>query len=126
MEKKKLLPMEVGSSQRLRGGIALQRELLAVVHFVRTYRHYLVGRPFIVRTDHSALRWLRSFKEPEGQIARWLETLDSYDFTLEHRPGKKTANADAMSRGPCAQCGGDHEGQTIRVGRKGKKTRHVL
>ena len=97
-----------------------RKELLAVVHFVRTYRHYLIGRPFIVRTDHAALRWLRSFKEPEGQIARWLETLDSYNFTLVHRPGKKHSNADALSRGPCAQCGGDHEGQTIRVGRRKK------
>ena len=97
-----------------------RRELLAVVHFVRSYRHYLVGHHFIVRSDHAALKWLRSFKEPEGQIARWIETLETYDYTLEHRPGKKHVNADAMSRGPCAQCGGEHEGQVIRSGRRPK------
>ena len=63
---------------------------------------------------------LWSFKEPEGQIARWLETLDVYDFTLEHRPGRKRNNADALSRGPCSQCGGDHEGEVIRRGRRPK------
>ena len=97
-----------------------RRELLAVVHFVKSYRHYLVGRPFIVRTDHAALRWLRSFKEPEGQVARWIETLDTFDFTLEHRAGKKHSNADALSRGPCSQCGGDHDSDLIRRGRRPK------
>ena len=53
-----------------------RKELLAVVHFVKIYRHYLVGRKFVLRTDHAFLRWLRSFKQPEGQVARWLELLD--------------------------------------------------
>ena len=30
-----------------------------------------LGRKFVLRTDHSALQWLHSFKEPEGQVARW-------------------------------------------------------
>ena len=97
-----------------------RRELLAVVHFVKAYRHFLTGKPFLVRTDHAALQWLRNFKEPEGQIARWLETLGAYNFSLLHRPGKKHGNADAMSRGPCPQCQGDHQGEKIRAGRKKK------
>ena len=34
-------------------------ELLAVVHFIEYYRHYLLGRKVLVRTDHGSLRWLR-------------------------------------------------------------------
>ncbi|KAL6458845.1 hypothetical protein MHYP_G00323170 [Metynnis hypsauchen] len=52
-----------------------RRELLAVVEFSRHFRQYLLGRPFIVRSDHSSLRWLVKMKEPEGQLARWLEKL---------------------------------------------------
>ena len=94
-----------------------RRELLAVVHFVKYFKHFLMGRKFLLRTDHASLRWLKSFKEPEGQLARWLEVLDTYDFELQHRPGVKHANADAMSRGPCCQCSLDHQGPRIRRGR---------
>ena len=81
------------------------RELLAMVHFVKQYRHYLYGQSFIIRTDHGALRWLTNFKDPQGQLARWLEVLGTYHFEIQHRPGLKHGNADALSRGPCQQCG---------------------
>ena len=77
-----------------------RRELLAVIKFTRQYRHYLLGRPFTVRTDHSSLTWLLNFKEPQGQIARWLEEISQYTMTVEHRAGKEHLNADALSRVP--------------------------
>ena len=80
-----------------------RRELLGVVKFTRQYRHYLLGKPFVVRTDHSSLTWLLHFKHPQGQLARWMEELSQYDMRLEHRPGKKHANADALSRVPLAE-----------------------
>ncbi len=79
-----------------------RKELLAVVRFTRQYRHDLLGRRFTVRTDHNSLRWLVSFKEPQGQLARWMEELSLYDMVIEHRPGKNHGNADALSRKPGA------------------------
>ena len=61
-----------------------KKEMLAMVHAIRHFRHYLYGRLFTVRTDHNALKWLQSFKEPEGQVARWLELLAQYDYKIEH------------------------------------------
>lgn len=82
-----------------------RRELLAVVDFTSHFKQYLLGRPFTVRTDHSSLRWLTRLREPEGQLARWLEKLAEYDFTVIHRPGRVHQNADALSRRPCqASC----------------------
>ena len=78
-----------------------RRELLAVVSFVRHFRHFLLGRKFLIRTDHSSLRWIMSFREPTDQMARWLEILSQFDFVIQHRAGNKHANADAMSRVPC-------------------------
>ena len=84
---------------------ATRREMLALVWAVKCFRPYLWGRRFIIRTDHNSLRWLQNFKDPQGQIARWLEVLAEYDFTIQHRPGLKHSNADALSRLPCKQCG---------------------
>ena len=77
-----------------------RKELLAVVRSVQHFHFhpYLYGRHFTIRTDHAALRWLLSFRDPEGQIARWLERLQQYDFEIQHRAGTKHGNADALSR----------------------------
>ena len=82
-----------------------RRELLAVVVFIQHFRPYLLGNTFTLRTDHGSLKWLQNFKNPEGQLARWLERLQEYNFTIEHRSGKRHGNADALSRLPCVQCG---------------------
>jgi len=91
-------------------------ELLAVVTFVKQFRHYLWGRKFLVRTDHASLTWLQNFKEPEGMLARWLTVLDTYDFTVEYRKGCLHGNADTMSRHPlrnrrckCENCTDCHD-----------------
>src|SRR5208282_706611 len=39
--------------------------------------------------------------DPIGQQARWLEQLEEFDYAIEHRPGKRHGNADALSRRPC-------------------------
>jgi len=64
-----------------------RKELLAVVYFLQQFRQYLLSGTFTLRTDHGALTWLQQFKEPEGQLARWLEKLQEYHFTIVHRPG---------------------------------------
>lgn len=51
------------------------KQMLAPTFFVDNFRHYLLGGEFKCRTDHSALQWFRTFKNPEGQVARWLEKL---------------------------------------------------
>ena len=38
------------------------------------------------------------FKDPEGQLARWLEVIGQYDFEIIHRPGIKHGSTDALSR----------------------------
>ncbi|GFO02426.1 Pol polyprotein [Plakobranchus ocellatus] len=77
-----------------------RKELLTVVRFTRQFCPYLLRHHFKVRTDHNSLRWLTSFKEPQGQLARWLEELSQYDMEVILRPGKQHGNADALSRIP--------------------------
>ena len=74
------------------------RELLAIVVFVKQFRHYLLGRKFRIRTDHASLRWLSRFKDAEGMVGRWITYLSTFDYELEHRKGTLHGNADALSR----------------------------
>ncbi|GBL98487.1 Retrovirus-related Pol polyprotein from transposon 297 [Araneus ventricosus] len=67
------------------------------------FHHYLYGQKFLLRTDHASLRWLLNFKEPEGQIARWIQILQEYDFEIQHCKGTSHGNADALSRSPCRE-----------------------
>jgi len=65
---------------------------------VKKFRQYLLGRSFVIRTDHAALQWLRRTPEPIGQQARWLEILEEFDFQIQHRPGMQHCYADSLSR----------------------------
>ena len=77
------------------------KEILTVVTYLNHFQHYLIGTPFTIQTDHGALTWLQHFKSPEGQLARWLQKLQEYQFTIIHRPGCQHNNADALSRVLC-------------------------
>ena len=75
-----------------------RKELLAVIVFIKQFRPYLLGQSFKLRTDHGSLTWLQNFKDPCGQLARWLEQLQEFNFEIVHRRGIKHQNADALSR----------------------------
>lgn len=77
-----------------------RRELLAIVFFLKTFRPYLLGRKFELRTDHSALQWLKKTPVLIGQQARWLSIIEEFDFDIRHRAGSAHRNADALSRRP--------------------------
>ena len=78
-----------------------RKELLAVVYFMEHFQHYLIGKTFLVRTDHASLKWLLNFEISDGQMARWIERMSKFHFEIQHRPGKAHNNADALSRVPC-------------------------
>ena len=80
------------------------RELLALVESVKAFNHYLAGAPFKVRSDHAALQWLKTFKNPTGKLARWLERLAPYQFQVVYTKGTNIGNADALSRRPNRPC----------------------
>lgn len=64
-----------------------QKELLAVVFVAKHSRPYLYWHRFQLRTDHASLIWLWKRSEPSVQVARWLETLVEFSYSIEHRKG---------------------------------------
>ena len=68
-----------------------RKELLAVVKALRKFRVYLLGRPFLLRANHSALRWLRLTSAPfVNRNAGWWKSKSSIS-RLNIAPVKNTA-----------------------------------
>ena len=64
-----------------------KREMLAAVSMCIQFRSYLHGAKLTLRTDHKSLIWLHRFKDTEGIMARWLHTLQQFQFSIVHRAG---------------------------------------
>lgn len=75
-----------------------EREALAIVWALKTFRHYLLGSRFVLRTDHQCLTSLASMKDPTGRVARWLVVLGEYDMRIEYVRGQDNSLADYLSR----------------------------
>ena len=76
---------------------AVEKECLAIKLGIQAFWVYLLGKPFIVYTDDSALVWLDRLKEANPQLTRWSSALQPYQFTVHHREGNAIANAGALS-----------------------------
>ncbi|OMO75693.1 reverse transcriptase [Corchorus capsularis] len=77
---------------------AQEKELLAVVHCLRVWRHYLLGSKFVVRTDNTAVIHFLTQPKLTAKQARWQEMLAEFDYAFEHKSEKTNQVADAFSR----------------------------
>ena len=79
-------------------------ELLAVVWSVDRLKHCLLGKEFVIATDHkalvSALDEHKSNKTYQSRLTRWVDRLLPYQFKVIHLPGKDMGIEDYLSRNP--------------------------
>ena len=76
----------------------IEKECLAIKLAVQAFQVYLLGRTFLIQTDHRTLQWLDNVKDENSRLARWSLALQPYQFKFEHRKGQANANADTLSR----------------------------
>ena len=81
-----------------------RKERLAVVTALKHFYYYLLSQKVKLRADNSAVSWIRTLKNPTGQVIRWLQYIETYDISVTHRPGRSHGNADALSFIPCKVC----------------------
>jgi hypothetical protein len=72
-------------------------ELASIVHDLKMWRHYLLGRIILLMTDHSGLRYL--FYQPKRNVrqARWMALFSEFDFEIKHIKGKENRVFDSLS-----------------------------
>src|SRR6185437_9346186 len=77
-----------------------EQELLAVIHSLGTWRHYLAGSKFkvIIKTDHKSLQYFKTQPHMSGRQSRWKDVIANFDFDIEYIEGKTNAVADGLSR----------------------------
>ncbi|WVZ63577.1 hypothetical protein U9M48_013200 [Paspalum notatum var. saurae] len=73
-------------------------ELVAVVHTLKIWRHYLFGNRCEIYTDHKSLKYIFTQNELNMKQRRWLELIKDYDLEIHYHPGKANVVADALSR----------------------------
>jgi hypothetical protein len=73
-------------------------ELVAVVHALKIWRHYLFGQQCDIYTNHKSLKYIFTQSELNMRQRRWLELVKDYDLEIHYHPGKANVVADALSR----------------------------
>jgi len=77
-----------------------EQELLAIIHALSSWRHYLLGSKFkvIIRTDHRSLQHFKTQPQLSGRQSRWKDVIADFDFDIEYIVGKDNVVADGLSR----------------------------
>jgi hypothetical protein len=73
-------------------------ELASIVHALKMWRNYLMGKRFELRIDHSGMKYLFEQQTLNSRQTRWLEFLSEYDFDIKHIKGKENKVVDTLSR----------------------------
>ena len=78
----------------------IEREGLAIIYACSVYKPYLLGRRFMIITDHKPLQYIRKTMMQNSRIHRWFLVLEEFSFDVSYQSGKKNVLADFLSRPP--------------------------
>jgi hypothetical protein len=76
----------------------IEKELLAVVHAINKFRHYITGYEVFVHIDHSAIRFLMNKPIIDDRVTKWLLLLQEFNIIVLERPRKYNVVANFLSR----------------------------
>lgn len=66
---------------------AYEKEMLAIIKAIRKWRPYLLGKPFMVRTDQKSLKFLMERRITTPAQTQWLQKILGYDYTIQYKKG---------------------------------------
>ncbi|GBG61616.1 hypothetical protein CBR_g22413 [Chara braunii] len=76
----------------------LKKEVLAILHCLKTFQAYLFGRRFILRIDSTnVVGALKNYKPIDPTVGRWIGFIWQFDYKVERIAGLRN-RADGLSR----------------------------
>jgi hypothetical protein len=73
-------------------------ELVVMIHALKIWRHYIIGKICEVYSDHKSLKYIFSQLDLNLRQQRWLELIKDYDFRINYHSSKDNVVADGLSR----------------------------
>jgi hypothetical protein len=71
---------------------------MTILHALKKWCPYLIGRHFKVKTDHDSLKYILEQRLSLEEQQKWANNILGYDFEIIYKKGKKHVIADALSR----------------------------
>ena len=72
--------------------------MLAILHALKKWRTYLMGRHFKVKTDHDSLKHFLEKRLYLEEQQKWVTKMLGYDFEIIYKEGKLNVVANSLSR----------------------------
>ena len=66
-----------------------EKELLAVIHALDSWKHYLLGTSFVIHTDHQSIKYFMTQTKLSEKQMRWANFLLQFHFHFAHILGKQ-------------------------------------
>jgi hypothetical protein len=85
-------------SEHERHYVTRDLELATIVHALKKWRHYFMGKMFELRIDHNGMKYLFDHPTLNARQSKWLEFLSEYDFDIKHIKGKENKVVYTLGR----------------------------
>jgi hypothetical protein len=72
--------------------------MMAILHALKKWHPYLIGRHFKVKTDQDSLKYFLEQRLSSEEQQKWVTKILGYDFEIIYKKGKQNVVADALSR----------------------------
>jgi hypothetical protein len=72
-------------------------ELAIVVHALKIWMHYLMGKRCELYTDHKSLKYIFIQSDLNLRQQKWLELIKDYELGINYHHGEANVGADVLS-----------------------------